>query len=120
MAEKKDSKWLGLMIGPLISCCAVVALWKNETRFDYHRAAAATDSVQSPRDATNGQLISLTGPMDQSLTIQGTYVDSFTGYLQVRRVAEIYAWDREEDSDDGVTWTLRWMSSVEGNSRNSG
>jgi uncharacterized membrane protein YebE (DUF533 family) len=57
--------------------------------------------------------------MDQGLTLVGKYVQSFTGYLEVRRSAEIYAWDRDED-DDGVSWSKEWMSHLENNERNKG
>ena len=120
MASRRKSKWAGIVIGPTIVFCALTALWKNETRFDYHRAAADTHAVEFPSHASSGELISLTGFMDPDLTMSGKYVESFTGFLMVRRHAEIYAWDEDKDSDDHVTWDLRWMSSVESNSRNSG
>lgn len=119
MAEKKKSRWAGIFIGPVIVFLALTAIWKNETRFDYHRAAAATAVIDSTSQATSGQLLSLTGSMDQGMTMPGQYVESFTGYLTVWRSAEIYCWDKDED-DDGVKWSKRWMSSVESNSRNSG
>ncbi len=120
MAREKKSKWAGLLFGPAIAFFALTTLWKNETRFDYHRAAADTTEIASPIDGSTGQLISLTGRMDRELTMAGKYVESFTGFLMVRRHAEIYAWDEDKDSDDRVTWDLRWMSSVERNSRNGG
>ena len=119
MAKKDKNKWAGVFIGPILTAMALAALWKNETRFDYHRAATKTTAVNSIDNALSGQLISYTGTMDRQLTMQGDYVDSFTGFMTVYRSAEIYAWEKEDD-DDGVTWNLRWMSSVESNSRNSG
>lgn len=119
MKRKSKNRWAGFIIGPLLAFFALVALWKNETRFDYYRAAAATHVINSPDDGSTGQLISLTGPMNPELTFVGKYVESFTGYLVVHRTAEIYAWNRTED-DDGVDWDLTWMYSVEDNSRNDG
>ena len=115
--SRKKSKWGGVVIGPILVCIALLAIWKNETRFDYGRAAAATTAVSQPAEASSGDVISLTGSMDQKLAYPGGYVDAFTGYLTVWRYAEIYAWDKDED-DDGTTWTLEWMSSLENNSRN--
>ncbi|MFK7768028.1 MAG: TMEM43 family protein [Mariniblastus sp.] len=119
---KKDKKngVVGFLMGPTIIFMALTALWKNETRFDYYRAAARTTAVSSVDEASDNQLISHTGSMDRGLTIHGEYVKSFEGYLTVSRSAEIYAWDRKKDSDDHVTWSKRWMSNVERNSRNSG
>lgn len=120
MEKEERSRWTGIIIGPMMAIFAVMALWKNEARFDFHKAARRTTAIQSPADANAGQLISHTGPMDQDLSIEGEYVESFTGYLMVRRHAEIYAWDKDEDSDDHVTWDMQWMSHLENNSRNQG
>ena len=119
MAKKEKNRWIGIVLGPCLTVVSLCALWKNETRFDYHKAAAATTQVNSLSQAYPNQLLSFTGEMDQQLSYPGGYVDSFTGYLTVERNAEIYAWDEDRD-DDHTTWTLRWMSSVESNSRNSG
>ena len=120
MAKREKNRWMGIFFGPAVTFFALFALWKNETRFDYYRAAAGTEAVDSPANASSGQLISLTGPMDQRLTMNGDYVESFVGFLKVYRSSEIYCWDREKDSDDDVRWRKRWMSSVENNSRNNG
>ena len=121
MSEEKDGKgrWVGLLAGPALVLFSLSAIWKNETRFDFYRAAAKTQQVANLADAQNGKNISMTGGMDTSLKIQGDYVESFTGYTLVRRHTEIYAWDEEKD-DDQTRWTLRWMSSKESNSRNGG
>ena len=97
---------------------AVAALWKNEVRYDYYRAAAKTEMVQSIDEAAPDSLISFTGSMDQRLTIDGEYVESFTGYLFVDRHSEIYCWDEDEDDEGHTTWRRRWMNSVQSNSRN--
>ena len=96
---------------------AIGTLWKNEHRFDYYKAAAKTAPVELTSDLTPDVLFSYTGHMDQSLTLEGFYVDSFFGYLEVRRKAEIYAWNRYED-DDEVKWKKQWMGSLESNDRN--
>lgn len=119
MADRKKNRWAGIVFGPVLVFFALSALWKNETRFDYHRAAARTLEISTIDQASPGDLVSFTGPMDRSLTLSGEYVDSFTGFLSVGRHAEIYAWD-EERNDDRVTWNKEWMSRLESNSRNSG
>lgn len=113
------NRWMGILLGPLMVFFSLTGLWKNETRFDYHKAAAKTVAVESPAEAAQGGLFSLTGGMDRELTLAGEYVESFTGYLFVRRNAEIFAWDHDKD-DDGVKWNREWMSSLEGNERNEG
>ncbi|MBK5970399.1 MULTISPECIES: TMEM43 family protein [Thiorhodovibrio] len=120
MAREPRDKWGSFVVGPIIVFVALGAIWKNENRFDYHQAAKKTQAVESVQELTPEQRFSYTGSMDQSLVLPGEYVEAFTGYLMVRRDAEIYAWDKETDSDDRVTWSRRWMSSVESNSRNNG
>jgi hypothetical protein len=120
MAGKKNKNpWVGLIIGPAMIAFSVAGLWKNEHRFDYHKAARKTVPVDLVRGLQPDQIFSYTGTMNRGLTMKGNYVESFTGYLTVRRSAEIYAWHEEED-DDGTSWSLQWMSHVESNSRNSG
>ena len=114
----QNNRWVGIIIGPAIVIVCMAVLWKNEGSFDYHRAAKNTDEIKSLTAASDGQLISYTGPMDQGLIFEGEYVESLVGYLTVHRDAEIKAWHKSED-DDGTDWSLRWMSVVEGNSRNS-
>ena len=120
MARKKNKNpWIGLIIGPAFIAFSVAGMWKNEHRFDYHKAARKTEPADQVQALQPEQVFSYTGGMDKGLTMKGHYVESFTGYLTVRRRAEIYAW-HEDDDDDGTTWRLQWMSRVESNSRNSG
>jgi tellurite resistance protein len=117
---RREKNTIGnIIFGPVLVLVALSALWKNETRFDYHRAATVAPVVASPAEAPAGETIALTGTMDPALTLDGEYVASFTGFLVVRRWAEIYAWDRSE-SDDRVSWDLEWMSVLESNDRNAG
>ncbi|MEM7697335.1 MAG: TMEM43 family protein [Verrucomicrobiota bacterium] len=120
-SKKKNSKLAGILIGPVLVGAAVIGLWKNETRFDYHKAATRTTPVTALDDFRDtGESISYTGEMDQSLSFAGKYIETFTGYLVVNRDAEIYCWDRDEDEDGDVTWRKTWMNSVQSNSRNNG
>lgn len=117
--EKTKSRWTGIFFGPALTLFALIAIWKNETRFDFYRAAAGTKEITSFHDDLTGDTISFTGRMNQRLTIVGEYVESFTGYLRIQRIAEIYAWDKDKDSDGHTTWSTRWMSHAEANSRNN-
>ena len=110
MAETKK-KGNPLVVGLILLGASIGALWKNEHRFDYYKAARATEPVQTVGDLASGDLFSHTGKMDQDLTLKGKYAQTFQGFLEVHRSAEIYAWDRDED-DDSVTWSKEWMSSV--------
>jgi len=112
--------WLGLVLGPCIAIVALVALWKNETRFDYARAAELTHPLSELNASHRGEVISLTGSMDQQLTFPGEYVEAFTGRLVVWRDAQIYAWREDSDDDGNTTWSMTWMNNLERNSRNSG
>ena len=120
MAEgkKKGSPLITGIIGLILLGGSIVAIWKNEHRFDYYQAAKATEPAEAVGDLTTDHLFSHTGSMDQDLTMKGNYVQSFQGFLEVSRSAEIYAWDRDQD-EDGVYWSKEWMSSLENNSRNS-
>lgn len=120
MASRKKNKGGGLIVGPVLIVAAMSALWKNETRFDYHKAALKTGHASILAEMESGRNASYTGEMDQSLELSGTYIATFTGYLTVDRSAQIYCWERDEDDDGDVTWSKRWMTSVESNSRNSG
>lgn len=121
MASRKNkSKVSGFLFGPILVLASVCALWQNEVRFDYHMAAKKAEPAASLSQAVDGANISHTGAMDTSRTLSGRYIETFIGYLDVRRYAEIYCWDRDEDSEGRVRWEKRWMSSVENNSRNEG
>ncbi len=114
---KRKKKGNPIIFGLIILGAAIGVLWQNEHRFNYYKAAEKTVPVEEIGGLAPDTLFSHTEAMDQSLTLKGYYVDAFEGYLEVHRRAEIYAWDRDED-DDGVTWTKKWMSSLEQNNRN--
>ena len=45
MAKKNRNSWVGVLIGLAIAFFAIVALWKNETRFNFYAAANNTPTV---------------------------------------------------------------------------
>ena len=121
MSKREKDSWMGVFLGPILVFLALCALWKNETRFDYHRAARKIEISTSLNDLQPEQPLAYTGVMNpEDIVLKGQYVEEFVGQLVVYREAEIYAWDRDEDSDGDVTWSRRWMSSIESNSRNTG
>ena len=121
MAESEKNKFGGIVVGPIVVVMSISVLWKNEGRFDYHKAAQATLPMTELSSENQDQLVSFTDSMDAGLFLKGRYVESFEGYLEIQRSAEIYCWDRTETENDGrkrVTWELEWMSSVQRNERN--
>ena len=119
MARSKNKNGSGgIIVGPILIVVGILALWGNEGRFDYATAARGTKTMNAPTTEFDNELISYTGSMETDLTIPGEYVESLVGYLTVSRNAEIYAWDENEDDDGNTTWSRKWMSSVQSNSRN--
>ncbi len=117
-SKRKKNKAAAIVVGPILVIAAIVALWKNETRFDYHKAARATPHAATVALLEPGRNASYSGAMSRDLVLPGRYIRTFTGYLVVHRQAEIYCWERDEDEDGHVTWSKRWMGSLESNSRN--
>ncbi|MEL7336728.1 MAG: hypothetical protein AAFN70_11065, partial [Planctomycetota bacterium] len=122
MARRNKSKngWIvGVLTAPLIVCAGISALWCNEVRFDYYKAAKNTVVAESLQ-GTAQENISTTGAMNQASELSGEYVEQFVGFLQVNRRAEIYAWHEDDSDDDRPTqWDRRWMSRLENNHRNN-
>ena len=118
--KKKDNPLVAILLGPAIAFVAMTALWHNEGRFDYYKAAKATTPVGVGGSYQEGATVSMTGPMDRELTLAGDYVSSLVGYLTVRRSAQIYSWEENKDSDGDVGYSLGWNSHVESISRNHG
>ena len=83
--RKKQSPFAAILMGPALGFVAVTALWHNEGRFDYYKAARATTPVEAPGSGGESGTVSITGWMDQDLTLAGDYVESFQGYLAVSR-----------------------------------
>ena len=97
---------------------ALLCLWANEGRFDYHAAATRARVLTGAIGSGPGEAIALTGSLDR-VSFSGDYVKVFENYMVVDRSAEIYSWVRKR-RDDHVTWHKEWRSSVQSNSRNSG
>ncbi|WP_145348442.1 TMEM43 family protein [Rosistilla ulvae] len=104
---------LRLLTGTVLVLLALIILWRNETRFNLYRAAAATSEVASLDAVSSGSLISWTGPMDPGLTIPGEFIDRFNGFLAVSRKTDIYCWRRKTYSGRrGTIWDV-WHGRVE-------
>ena len=119
MSRKKNNKAGAVIIGPVLVIGGVLALWENEGRFDYFKAAREAAVIASPGESV-GEPVAFTDALNTDIPIAGEYVDEFVGYLSVERLAEIYSWERDEDSDGDVSWSLGWQSGLENNSRNEG
>ena len=118
MAKDKKDLLGKIIFPPLIVFGGIMALWENEARFDYAEAARETIVIAAPSNAPANTTVSMTGKLDTGIPIPGEYVDQFSGYHIVSRKAEIYAWDRDEDSDGRVDWRREWQHRLESNSRN--
>jgi len=119
MSERRNKKRNGLIGGPLIIMVAIIALWKNEGRFDYHKAAKNAKVLTDRSLSTAGKPIAYTGTLGD-FTLGGRYIEAIPGYYQIREFAQIYCWERKEDSDGGTRWTKGWYTSVQRNGRNEG
>jgi hypothetical protein len=112
------SGFAGLVIGPTLVLGGIVALWQNETRFDY-AAEAANAQVITSVDEYVGDTVAYSGDFDTTIVLGGDYVELFHGYIQVTREAQIHAWE-EDRRDDGIEWERVWQSRLEANARNRG
>ena len=118
MEEKRKNSFIAsLLIGPTLALGGIFALWENEGRFDYAKAAAQALPVESISAVPADTTVSLTAQLDTEIPIAGEYIESFAGYHVVYRRAEIYSWEKRQD-DNSTRWELEWNSSVENNSRN--
>ena len=102
MARKRQSKAGALLVGPGLVIGGVMALWQNEGRFDYYRAARAAVVIAAPSGAPPGEAVACSATLNTDIPIAGDYVTAFVGYHVVRRSAEIYSWKRSEDSDGNL------------------
>jgi tellurite resistance protein len=118
MANKRDSLIAKILAPPIIVYFGIMMLWENEGRFDYAKAAHETTVITSPSNAPSNKTVSMTGNLDTEIPISGEYVEQFMGYHVVSRRAEIYAWERNEDSEGRVSWDKEWMDYLENNNRN--
>ncbi|QDU89433.1 hypothetical protein Pla175_28230 [Pirellulimonas nuda] len=114
--ERPNGRWEVVATGSAIVVAGVLALWENEGRFDFYRAARDAPVVQSAADAAAVDTFSLTGEVDTQVPIEGRYVKPFASYLCVDRAASVCSWHKSGDSD----WKLSWGPSVPDNARNQG
>ena len=82
MASNRNNRG-GIIIGPILVVGAIIALWKNEGRFDYYKAAKkATVLVDSSKHNSRSP-IAFTGELG-SFEIAGRYIEAIPGYFQIR------------------------------------
>ena len=115
--DSRISFIFNLLVPPIVFCGAVLALWNNEGRFDYHAAAKDTRPIESLASAAEGSTVSYTNSLNTD-PIEGYYVKDIYGFYVVERSAEIYAW--EECDDESLSLCLEWSSYLAYNSRNNG
>jgi hypothetical protein len=118
MSDDNDSGGGNLIFGPILIVLSILALWYNEGRFDYARAARRTTEVHALKATEPDQTSSYTGALGEC-TIRGEYLAPLSGYYKIAGHAEIYSWYRSED-EDGVSWSEDWHSDCQGNDRNTG
>jgi hypothetical protein len=118
--RKKNSPLLGILMAFGLVVGGTQALWQNEARFDYHRAASEAHVIEAPEEASPGETVSLTNALRTTIPIEGRYVERFVGYHVIRRSAEIYSWDESEDEDGDTNWSRGWYPSLQSNARNQG
>ncbi len=107
-----------MIVGPIISGFALLCLWANEGRFDYHAAAKRALVLADPSLGSTTAASAYTGTLEP-LSFEGQYVTQFENYLVVDRIAQIYSWVKHR-RDDRDVWEREWRSHVEGNHRNDG
>ena len=106
---------ISVLLGPGLVIAGMLALWENEGRFDYYKAAKNTVAVTDPyKDA--GESVSFTSKLNTRIPIHGEYLNKFVSYHMVSRHAKIYSWERRRKTG----YSLGWHSSVQNNERNSG
>lgn len=120
MSGRRNTLILAAATGPGAIGLATTVLWQNEDRFDYHEAAREATVVESIIDATPTDAVAYTGSLDTAAWVPGHYVEGFTGYLTVRRHAEIYSWVEHEEEDGSVSEYQSWSPSLEQTSGNWG
>ncbi|MFT5734483.1 MAG: hypothetical protein ACI8WY_003165, partial [Planctomycetota bacterium] len=106
-------KYSGFVFIPVLIGGGILALWENEGRFDYAKAAADARAIPTSSDARGEEPISLTGPLPPGATLTPQYLEELTGWLEVSATAEIYCWDDESDEDDMLSdLELDWRNYV--------
>ncbi|MGI9266155.1 MAG: TMEM43 family protein, partial [Akkermansiaceae bacterium] len=114
MSKIKSCAW-----SPGLAITGILALWENESRFNYYEAARDATQISSPHESSC-EPISFTGRLDTDIPISGDYIERFVSYHKVSRRAAIYSWHKGKNSEGHTTWELGWHSRLEKNSRNSG
>lgn len=102
-------------MGSVLVGGALLCLWANEGRFDYHAAAAKARVIGSPGQAMESHAIAYTRSLEP-VSFAGDYVTQFEDFLTVHRIAEIYCWKKKRRE----RWEKEWSRSLNRNHRNDG
>ena len=121
--NKKSSPFLSALFGLGFFFGSFVMLYLNEGRVDLSKIAKESFPVSAATiDADNqGALVAAAGVLHTDELLGDPELLTTSEYLQLDRLAEMYAWEESEDEDDeGFTsydYSRRWTSDPE-NSNN--
>ena len=119
MSRKKNNKAGAVIIGPVLVIGGVLALWENEGRFDYFKAAREAAVIASPGESA-GEPVAFTDALNTDIPIAGRVRGRVRGLPERGASRRDLLLERDEDSDGDVSWSLGWQSGLENNSRNEG
>lgn len=97
MSKIKSCAW-----SPGLAITGILALWENESRFNYFEAARDATQISSPHESSC-EPISFTGRLDTDIPISGDYIERFVSYQKVSRRAAIYSWHKGKNSEGHTT-----------------
>lgn len=118
VGSSNDDRGKSLLAGPILVIAGVLALWQNEGRFNFYRAAQQAQVVSSHSTIPQNQVVAVSDQLLDDFSAGGKYVEPFKGYYYVDRKAEIYAWENYQD-DGKSKWRKLWQTNLEHNSRNA-
>jgi len=118
LQRNNKNNLVGILLAPILIFIAMLTLWRNEGRFDYHQEAVKSRPISSGEGSIQGETISYTDQVEDTV-FDTDYLKQFQNYLQVKQQAQIYSW-HETTKKGANSWSLNWHSYVQTNSRNSG
>ena len=111
----RGSGLIAIPIGIILFLAGFPVIWFNEGRVDL--SVLAEDSIELVSDQYNpeydGSLVSLSGEIQTDELIGDPPYLKAQPYIELRRVAEMYAWEESGDDEDGYTYRKEWTTSPE-------